>query len=105
MLRPEGDRPDRAGPGALEPAGLGLAVADDPELARGRRPPPRPQDLPRLGAADGPASPPLAARAAADPEPRWRLRRGQAGPGLSAASGDHDLSHAARCGPVRCARA
>ena len=42
MLRPEVDRPDRVGPGALESAGLGLAVADDPELAPGRRPTDRP---------------------------------------------------------------
>src|SRR5512135_2833015 len=101
MLRPEVDRPDRAGPGALEPAGPGLAVADHPELARGFRPAHRPQDLARLDAADGRASPPLATRAGTDPGPGWRVRGGQAGTRLSASSGGHGLPPAAGCGPVR----
>src|SRR4051794_4238258 len=80
VLRPTVDHPDDPGTGALQPAGLGAASADRLELARGRRPPSRPQDVNRLGAADGPASPPLAARARADPGRRWWFRGGQVGP-------------------------
>src|SRR5512135_2404118 len=100
MLRPEVDRSDGPGPGALESAGLGLAVLDHLELARGLRPTEPPQDRDRLDAADDHAGPPLVAREGTDPGARWWLRGGQAGARLSASSGGPDLSLAARCGPV-----
>jgi hypothetical protein len=55
VLRPALGHPDDPGAGALQRAGLGAAGADGLELAGGRRPASCPQDVDRLGAADGPA--------------------------------------------------
>src|SRR5919205_169335 len=78
----EGQRPalarlDAAGPGPLGRAGLGAAVLDRPGPLRAPRPRARaaPQEAHRLGAAAGPASPPLDAGAAVGAGGRQRLLR------------------------------
>ena len=101
--RPALAQPDAAGPDPLGGAHLGAAVPDRPGALRALLPRARTaaQEADRLGAADGAAGPPLAARARAGAGGRQRLRR----PGVpgGAVPPRRDLHHppAARCGPLR----
>ena len=101
--RPALAQPDAAGADPLGRAGLGAAVPDRPRPLGALLPRARPaaQEADRLGAAAGPAGPPLDAGPAAGAGGRQRLLRPRV-PGRPGPAGG-DLRHppAPRCRPLR----
>src|SRR5205823_12417135 len=101
--RPALAEPDAPGPGSLGGARLGATVPDRAGTFGALLPRARPaaQEADRLGAADGPASTPLAARARDRAAGRQQLRRpGTPGGARPARAGLHHPPTARR-GPVR----
>src|SRR5436309_6994633 len=85
---------DALGAGALESAGLGLALSHGPVPTRRAAGPASAPDQCGLGPANDPTGPPLAAGTTAGAGGRWGLCRGRPGAGVCEAPGGHGLAPA-----------
>ena len=90
--------PDALGPGAVEPAGVGLAVSDRLVLAGTPAWAATAQNQRRWGAAADETGTPLAARAPVGVGGRGGFCGRVAGLGLGHTAGGHGLARAVRCG-------
>src|SRR5262245_34732347 len=97
LLGPEVGVEEALGPGALEPAGVGVARFDRALLAREAARPTTAQNQRRLGAADDETGPPLATGAPVGVGRRWGLCRRGARVILRQTHGRHGVAVAVGC--------